>query len=240
MITSLQRCLCRAIVLVSSIAFPYFCALAQDAPAGELHVRIAYPGHKSKDKIPPAVVWLQPRTQGLVPVATPGHFTLLQKDRTFVPHLLIIPAGSIVSFPNADPFFHNVFSLFNGKRFDLGLYEAGASREVLFSREGVSYIFCNIHSEMSAVVIALKTPLFAVAGPDAVAVLHNVPPGDYELHVWVEGVSEPSLNSLSRRVHVRSSGADTVTIDLLEAPAPQHDHLNEFGQPYDHTTRRPY
>ena len=74
-----------------------------------------------------------------------GRYTLLQKNRTFIPHLQVIPAGSVVQFPNADPFFHNVFSLFNGKRFDLGLYEAGSSKSVTFPREGVSYIFCNIH-----------------------------------------------------------------------------------------------
>ena len=76
----------------------------------------------------------------------------------FTPHILVVPVGSVVRFPNADPFFHNVFSLFDGKRFDLGLYEAGSTKEVTFSREGLSYIFCNIHPEMSAVVISLSTP----------------------------------------------------------------------------------
>ena len=64
--------------------------------------------------------------------------------------------GAVVQFPNHDPFFHNVFSLFEGKRFDLGLYEAGSSRNVSFDRPGISYIFCNIHAEMSAVVIACR------------------------------------------------------------------------------------
>jgi hypothetical protein len=201
---------------------------------------MVYRGSKGKFRTPPAVVWLQPRTPGIVSAAPPGHFTLLQKDRTFVPHLLVIPAGSIVSFPNADPFFHNVFSLFNGKRFDLGLYEAGATREVLFSRVGVSYIFCNIHSEMSAVVIALTTPLFARAGEDARAVLRNLPPGEYDLHVWVEGASEPSLNNLTRRVRIRSGSADSLTVELLGPFSPQNDHLNEFGQPYDHPSNQPY
>lgn len=236
----MHMCLFLAVVLVCSIAMPCVCALGQEAPSGELRVQIAYPDSKGKIKVPPSVVWLQPRASGMVPVAAPGHFTLLQKDRSFVPHLLVIPAGSTVSFPNADPFFHNVFSLFNGKRFDLGLYEAGATREVVFSHEGVSYIFCNIHSEMSAVVIALTTPLFASAGADARAILRNVPPGEYDLHVWVEGVSEPSLNSLTSRVHIRSTNADAVTVQLLESPSLQHDHLNEFGQPYDRSTHQPY
>src|SRR6185437_12993401 len=75
-----------------------------------------------------AVVWLEPLGDTLVLPFTPqGHYTLLQKNRTFMPHLQVVPVGSVVQFPNADPFFHNVFSLFDGKRFDLGLYEAGST-----------------------------------------------------------------------------------------------------------------
>jgi len=70
---------------------------------------------------------------------------LVQKDKRFSPHVVVVPAGTSVEFPNHDPFFHNVFSLFEGKRFDLGLYEAGTTRMVRFDRTGVSYIFCNIH-----------------------------------------------------------------------------------------------
>ena len=70
-----------------------------------------------------------------------------------------VTRGSSVEFPNRDPWFHNVFSLFNGKRFDLGLYEAGSTRTVHFDREGISFIFCNIHPEMSAVIVVLRTPI---------------------------------------------------------------------------------
>src|SRR5215469_5350211 len=106
------------------------------------------------------VVWLVPQNGAKSPVAEPAdpspkHFTLLQKNKNFDPHLLVIPVGSQVEFPNKDPFFHNVFSLFEGKRFDLGLYESGSSKTLRFDRPGISYLFCNIHSEMSAVIIAL-------------------------------------------------------------------------------------
>src|SRR5207244_5963197 len=98
-------------------------------------------------QLPPAQPPLaQPRAQ------------LLQKKKSFSPHMVVIQVGSAVEFPNQDPFFHNVFSLFEGRRFDLGLYEAGATRSVVFNRPGISYIFCNIHPEMSAVVVTLKTP----------------------------------------------------------------------------------
>src|ERR1035441_956127 len=77
----------------------------------------------------PAVAWLTPLPGTTVPSFVPqSHYTLLQKNRMFTPHLQVIPVGSVVQFPNADPFYHNVFSLFEGKRFDLGLYEAGSSK----------------------------------------------------------------------------------------------------------------
>src|SRR5438045_5108518 len=105
--------------------------------------------------------------------------TLTQKGKMFEPHLLVVQVGSVVDFPNRDPFFHNVFSLFDGKRFDLGLYEAGSSRDVRFNKPGISYIFCNIHPEMSAVVISLDTPYYALASPEGELVVPHVPPGKY-------------------------------------------------------------
>jgi hypothetical protein len=157
---------------------------------------------------------------------------LLQKNRMFVPHLQVIPVGTVVQFPNADPFFHNVFSLFEGKRFDLGLYEAGSTKSVNFSREGVSYIFCNIHPEMSAVVLAVSTPLYAIADASNAFILRNVPPGDYNLHIWIEGVPQSSLEQETRRVHLASG-----TVDLGQIAAPisgtgSMSHTNKFGKPY--------
>ena len=184
------------------------------------------------EHVPATVVWLKPVSEASATEAPPpGRFTLVQKKRMFSPHLLVIPVGSVVVFPNADPFFHNVFSLFDGRRFDLGLYEAGSMRSVVFSREGVSYIFCNIHSEMSAVVIALSTPYYGHADSQGVFHLEDVPMGDYDLHVWIEGQKQDSLDRLSRRVHI--TGTSTDLGEIAPEPPDRHQHLNKFGQPYE-------
>lgn len=193
---------------------------------------------QSKEKTPPAVIWLNPLHAGAARPATQGSFTLLQKNKTFTPHLLVVPVGSSVAFPNADPFFHNVFSLFDGRRFDLGLYEAGSTRSVMFSREGVSYIFCNIHSEMSAVVISLATPQYGFADPRGVFHLKDVPNGDYDLHVWIEGEKQTSLERLTRRVHIAGEAADLGQIRFDRPEPPQH--LNKFGRPYESDTHPIY
>ena len=118
--------------------------------------------------------------------------------------MLVVPTGSTVDFPNLDPFFHNVFSQsFNGKRFDLGLYEAHSHRTVKFDRDGVSYIFCNIHPEMGAVIVSLSTPYYGISGPhDGMVTLHSVSPGRYRLNIWAENVSADRLNALSRPVEI--------------------------------------
>jgi hypothetical protein len=184
-----------------------------------------------KEKVIPAVIWLKPMQGEAIQPIAPGNFTLLQKNKMFTPHLLVVPVGSSVAFPNADPFFHNVFSLFDGKRFDLGLYEAGSTRSVVFSREGVSYIFCNIHSEMSAVVIALTTPFYGIADSQSEFHLKEVPNGVYELHVWVEGQHQNFLDRQTRRVHI---AGDTVNLGEIRAgPPDQEQHLNKFGRQYD-------
>jgi plastocyanin len=115
---------------------------------------------------PEAVIWLSPLspTQKSLLAPDKAKFVLTQKDKQFSPHLLVVPVGSSIEFPNLDPFFHNVFSLFNGKRFDLGLYESHTHRSVQFDREGISFIFCNIHPDMGAVVVSLRTPYYAVSG----------------------------------------------------------------------------
>jgi hypothetical protein len=148
----------------------------------------------------------------------------------FTPHLLVVPVGSSVAFPNADPFFHNVFSLFDGKRFDLGLYEAGSTRSVVFSRVGVSYIFCNIHSEMSAVVIALDTPFYSIADASGAFDIGDVPAGDYSLRVWIEGQTQSSLDQLTRRVHVAGTA---VSLGDIHGGTSTEPHLNKFGHPYE-------
>lgn len=196
------------------------------------HLEFEQPSREKSSAPLSAALWLvpvHPVPRPVPPVRT--SYTLVQKDKQFHPHLLVVPTGSVVRFPNEDPFFHNVFSQFNGKRFDLGLYEAGSSKNVTFSREGVSYIFCNIHPEMSAVVIALNTPYFSTTDDHGYFRLHDVPAGSYALHVWIEGDTQEQLDTLTHTVTITDGQA---SLPAITAPAPKKNqpHSNEFGQPY--------
>ena len=214
-------------------------ARGQGGGNSEVRLHIVLPHSNKHGAAPPAVAWLKPTGDATQLAFTARkRYTLTQKNRMFSPHLLVIPVGSTVDFPNADPFFHNVFSLFDGKRFDLGLYEAGSDKQVVFSREGVSYIFCNIHPEMSAVVLAISTPLYAVADANESADISSVPEGDYDLNIWVEGVPQAALSQLTRRVHAGGGVAELGNISVPVAPAT--GHTNKFGGKYDTTEKQPY
>jgi len=183
------------------------------------------------------VVWLSPLAgQAVAGPGVPNHSahpSLIQKNKTFEPHVLAVQVGSKVEFPNHDPFFHNVFSLFNGKRFDLGLYEAGSTRGVHFDRAGICYIFCNIHPQMSAVVVVVDTPYFAVSDARGEVAIPEVPPGRYQLNLWEEHCAAQALAEISRQVTVSDESMALGSIHLQQSSAPVTAHLNKYGKQYD-------
>ncbi len=109
-----------------------------------------------------------------------------QVDLSFIPHVLVIQAGTTVEFPNNDPISHNVFSISEAKRFNLGLYRRGEGRQMKFDKPGVVELLCNVHLEMSAYIIVVKNPYFARTGPDGAFRIPDVPAGRYRVRVWHE------------------------------------------------------
>lgn len=187
-----------------------------------------------------AAIWLVPSgAQAMRLDASTQTYRMVQRNKQFHPHLLIVPLGSTVIFPNLDPWFHNVFSLYRGKRFDLGLYEAGSQKAVRFDRPGASYIFCNIHPEMMAVVLTVDTTFYAVSDQTGHWSIPDVPPGRYRLHVWYENAAPAALQSLQREIEV--GGAGTL-VSALTVPMTPHDwlhHPNLYGHDYGSKTLTP-
>jgi plastocyanin len=190
-------------------------------------------GRKSKDASN-AVIWLSPLSEAVNPPRQdPAHIPqLVQKNKTFQPPLVVIPVGGKVEFPNHDPFFHNVFSLFDGKRFDLGLYESGTTRFVQFDKAGVSFIFCNIHAQMTAVVIALATPYFGVSDARGDVSVADVPAGRYSLQVFHSGVAAADLKALSREITVAPGETTLGSVNIVESDVTD-GHKNKYGRDYD-------
>jgi plastocyanin len=181
------------------------------------------------------VLWLTPA--GSAPLATlpapqnSNRPRLVQRNKSFEPHVLVVPVGSSVEFPNRDPFFHNVFSLFEGKRFDLGLYEAGTTRNVVFDKPGISYIFCNIHSEMSAVVLAVSTPYYGISDQRGHVAIPHVPPGRYTLKIWYEETLPEELSKWTREVTISEDSSSLGAMRLPATYVPP-SHQNMYGHDY--------
>jgi plastocyanin len=190
-------------------------------------------GHRMKDASN-AVVWLTPIGVNVDPPRQKDTDIpqLVQHNKSFQPSLLVVPVGGKVEFPNHDPFFHNVFSLFEGKRFDLGLYESGTTRFVKFDKPGISFIFCNIHAQMSAVVIALATPYYAISNVRGEISIANIPPGRYDLQIFHSSVPPDALHALNRKITVTAGTTSLGNLTLAESDV-LLAHKNKYGRDYD-------
>lgn len=148
------------------------------------------------------VVWLE------APSADPDAQTLVldQRNMTFEPRVLVAPVGSTVEFPNNDRVLHNVFSFHDGERFDLGLYPVGDVRRRVVDVPGISRVFCNIHPNMAAYIVAVDSPYYAVSGQDGTFLIRGVPPGLYTYHAWRAGetaISDEVTIEAGTRLEVR-------------------------------------
>ncbi len=212
--------------------FALFLAVQLAAGTVTGHVRLTDSMVKKHVNFSNVVVWLE-NPGPYAPLTK--HVRMLQKDKTFTPHVLAISAGTFVDFPNADPIFHSAFSNFNGQIFDIGLYPPGSTRSVRFSRPGIVRVFCNIHPAMSAVIVVVNSSLFDKTGEDGSFTLTNVPAGDYELHFFHERATSETLDKLTRRVVVNGGTIDLGVIDISETGYLPIPHKNKYGRDYpDH------
>jgi len=177
------------------------------------------------------VVWLE-RLEGEPALPAASHARMIQKNKTFTPHVLPITVGTIVDFPNYDPIFHNAFSNYNGQIFDIGLYPPGTTRSIAFRREGVVRVFCNIHPTMSAVIVVLKSEHFAVTQKDGNFQIAGVPEGSYRMHVFHERATDQTLEACARTIGVSGASFQTPSITVSENGYLEVPHKNKYGKDY--------
>jgi plastocyanin len=152
--------------------------------------------------------------------------TVEQKGRKFVPDLVAITAGDKVSFPNTDPFLHNVFSQSGTRKFDLGSFKKGDTKDKEFPTPGVVDVYCNIHPEMAATILVLPNRRHTRTGADGSFTLDGVPPGEWTLFAYTRRAAKP----VSAKVSVKA-GADT-KVDLALQRGAEPPHLNKYGEKY--------
>jgi plastocyanin len=135
-----------------------------------------------------SVVYLDTAPRGAFEQPEGARAIMDQRNETFVPHILAITTGTTVDFPNSDRIYHNVFSLSKPHPFDLGRYAVGRSKSIRFDRPGIVRVFCDIHSHMSAFILVFTHPFYAVTDVDGRYDIDDVPPGNYAVVAWNEGL----------------------------------------------------
>lgn len=206
--------------------------LAGAALNGSVHVT---PGGKvrGRDRVSSAgvVVWLE--AEGRKPEAAAPHVVhMVQQHKQFLPHLLAIPVGTTVEFPNFDPIFHNAFSNIDGQPFDIGLYPPGSTRRVLFRRSGVVRMFCNIHQSMSAVIVVAPTPWISISDRNGAFSMEGVEPGSYTLHFFHERATQQTLDALTRKIEIPAVALTLPAVQISETGYIEMPHRNKYGQDY--------
>ena len=172
------------------------------------------------------LIWLDP-IGGKPSRRTAPTFTMTTRSKAFLPHVVAVPAGATINFPNEDPIAHNLFSLTPGNTFDLGLYRKGPGKPHKFEAPGVVNIYCNVHPNMSAVVHVMSTPYYGFADANG-NYSFDVPPGKYRVTAWNE-----QGGTVTKDIEVGANGlpsAPLITIDSRNFR--QSQHKNKFGQTY--------
>ncbi len=206
-------------------------AVAQRGPTVSGKIVVLDKGNKPAPDVGQTVVWLEPARAASV---TPLTAQIVTSDKEFRPRVVVVTVGSTVSFPNSDPFDHNVFSLSQEGPFDLGLYGRGIAKSTQLKRPGIIRVYCNVHAQMSAWVVVRDSPFYAQPGGDGAFSIGPVPPGEYTLRAW----HERAVDLPPQTVQVAASGISGLELQLDARGYKFVQHLNKFGQPYPTRGRR--
>jgi len=161
-----------------------------------------------------------------VAVARPVTVEIAITDKAYAPHVLVVPVGSAVRFPNHDPFNHNVFSQSEPNQFDLGLYGRGEAKSQTFANPGLVRVYCNVHPRMVAYIQVMGNRYYAQPGADGSFTMANVPPGQYRLHVWHERVPAEVVTDIT------AGSGDALQITLDARGYRWEPHRNKYGKNY--------
>ena len=149
---------------------------------------------------------------GAARAAPGGRYMMEQKAIAFQPHVLVVPVGATVAFPNRDSVRHHVYSFSKAKKFDLKLYGKEDQRSIVFDKPGVVALGCNIHDTMSGFIYVAASPFAAKTDAQGRVQLADVPMGKATVSVWSPTIRAPG-NTLSQAIAIPAGGfATTFTI----------------------------
>ncbi len=182
--------------------------------------------NKPSPDLSDAVLYLE-APAAVTTAARPVTVEIAITDKTYAPHVVVVPLGSTVRFPNHDPFNHNVFSVSEPNSFDLGLYGRGEAKSYTFAHPGLVRVYCNVHPRMVAYVLVMENHYYAQPGSDGSFAIDNVPAGRYRLHVWHERIPTEVIKDVSA-----ADGQPGLQIALNARGYKWEPHRNKYGRNY--------
>jgi plastocyanin len=219
----------KRLLVQSGSAVALFFLLAATAAAAPLNGRVSFNlSRGQKPVVNETLVWLEPASGGRnLRKAAPVTVTMATRGKMLIPHVLAIPVGSTVNFPNEDPISHNLFSLSSPNQFDLGLYRAGAGKSHTFTAPGIVNVYCNVHPNMSSVIHVLSSPYYTFADANGNFSFNDVPAGRYEVVAWNE------MGGASRAAVDVGAATPPITVVLDARSYKTIQHSNKYGRSYD-------
>ena len=212
-------------------------ALASSLSAASVTGKVSFVTKRGQNPvINETLIWLEP-VGVKAPRMVPGKFQMVTRGKMVIPHVLAIPVGSTIEFPNDDPLSHNLFSLSSNNPFDLGLYRRGAGKAQRFDTPGLVNVYCNVHPNMSAVIQVMATPYYGFTDPTGTYSIPNIPAGRYRLVAWNEqgGQTESPIEVSQSGTVV---GMVALMLDSRNYRVAQH--LDKLGKPYQPPSLKDY
>ncbi len=201
---------------------------ASVAPAGTVAGRVVLvKDGKELADASNSVVWIEGTHAGAAAAARPSTAEMKSASKRFQPRVIVVSKNGTVEFPNADPIYHNVFSVSGANRFDLGLYRSGATRPRTFEETGLVRIYCNIHPQMVGFVLVVDSDFAAVTGADGTFRLDGVPEGTRTLKAW----NEQAAGEVSVPIAVKA-GEPPSTVRIDVSGFRPEAHKNKYGKDY--------
>lgn len=141
---------------------------------------------------------------------------IIQKGRQFHPLVTVVQTGTNIKFPNQDKVKHHVYSFSPAKKFELKLYSGVPATPVVFDQAGTVVLGCNIHDRMLAYVYIVDTPIFAKTNAQGLAVISDLPSGQYKVNTWHYALKNENT-PVAQTVNLAEKTSATVKLDINAA-----------------------